>query len=1073
MKKNINGDPSSTLSLVNEFCSGLPDSVFFIAGDMNARTGSNNAVTGRENLVLQDLFSSNLTNDHQSLSAGKRNSKDTNTNERGNKLLDFGCEWNLTIVNGSVLGDTLGDWTCYRYNGSSVVDYMMVSHTLKEAINYLKVLDLTEYSDHRPLLCSIGTSCPFDTSRTAASNFEDKPLGHKWENQQNESKIKFLNAQQQESITTKITKLCSNNCENSNEVYRLNDELINIFRDIANTSLQRRRRPRVSRRVNKKVWFDEECRNVKRLLAKLTRRYPENDKARDDFYQTKRYYRSILKYKKRHYFANLNKDIEEANQINWRNLQKLKEAKCDPDQLDLHDLQNFYEFFKKLYSESPDHINIPPTPEQTDPSLSELSEEILNRDIDIDELNKAISKLKAGKAVGEDCVPNEFLRCSNVGLRLSILHLFNQSLANGVYPWNTSIVTPLHKKGDRANPDNYRAIAVSSSIGKLFSNILLERLISYRNIACPDPSKQLGFCKEAKTADHIFTLTTCINKYLGLKQRVYSCFIDFRKAFDSVSREALIYKLSILGIQGRFIDCMRHMYSHSRAKIKLLGKLSQALDVSVGTEQGHPMSPELFTIFLLGLSEDLNNCAGAIVPKLNGVNISHLLWADDLVLLATDSPSLQILIDTVHNFCTRWGLTVNISKTAILILNTSGRKLKESTGFTYGDTNIPSDNKYCYLGITLTLSGSLTLNMDNLRKKGLRAYFSLRNLVDIKALSVHALLKLFDALILPVISYGSQIWFHKTAFMTQVLNQNMENKPHEALKKIATDPIERLHLKFLKWTLGVHEKTSNIFCWGDTGRSPLLQRLSKQTVDYFKRLENFSRSNIDNLTRHAFEEQKNLNLPWFQRISELITLSTNMPPCYSHSNLSSRNLQSGASVKIHLLQVFNRAWSHAASESSKLQFYQQLKIGDPSFEPYLNISNRDIRRSVAQLRSRSHRLHIETSRHQQVKERYQKLNSGSHNLAWLKCCRTCCDENLADLLQLPFSADPIVEDERHVLVTCPAYHHLRSVTSEHILSVLLAWDERLPSIFDSPYINELSLLIHKIFQTRFPNTKTV
>ncbi|KAL5260785.1 hypothetical protein ACHWQZ_G010814 [Mnemiopsis leidyi] len=521
--------------------------------------------------------------------------------------------------------------------------------------------------------------------------------------------------------------------------------------------------------------------------------------------------------------------------MNWRNLQKLKEAKCDPDQLDLHDLQNFYEFFKKLYSESPDHINIPPTPEQTDPSLSELSEEILNRDIDIDELNKAISKLKAGKAVGEDCVPNEFLRCSNVGLRLSILHLFNQSLANGVYPWNTSIVTPLHKKGDRANPDNYRAIAVSSSIGKLFSNILLERQISYRNIACPDPSNQLGFCKEAKTADHIFTLTTCINKYLGLKQRVYSCFIDFRKAFDSTSREALIYKLSILGIQGRFIDCMRHMYSHSRAKIKLLGKLSQALDVSVGTEQGHPMSPELFKIFLLGLSEDLNNCAGAIVPQLNGVNISHLLWADDLVLLATDGPSLQILIDTVHNFCTRWGLTVNISKTAILIFNTSGRKLKESTGFTYGDTNIPSDNKYCYLGITLTLSGSLTLNMDNLRKKGLRAYFPLRNLVDIKALSVHALLKLFDALILPVISYGSQIWFHKTAFMTQVLNQNMENKPHQALKKIATDPKGPNGKIVLIRFVHVHKKYKTRV--GDRQRNfgILAQNVSVRTYDLSKR----------------------------------------------------------------------------------------------------------------------------------------------------------------------------------------------------------------------------------------------
>ena len=76
--------------------------------------------------------------------------------------------------------------------------------------------------------------------------------------------------------------------------------------------------------------------------------------------------------------------------------------------------------------------------------------------------------LKLGKAVGEDCIPNEFLRSSNMGIKLMNLHVFNQCLAIRIYPWNTSIVTPLHKKGDRANPDNYRAIAVSSAIGKLF-----------------------------------------------------------------------------------------------------------------------------------------------------------------------------------------------------------------------------------------------------------------------------------------------------------------------------------------------------------------------------------------------------------------------------------------------------------------------------------------------------------------------------------------------------------------------------------------------------------------------------
>ena len=68
-----------------------------------------------------------------------------------------------------------------------------------------------------------------------------------------------------------------------------------------------------------------------------------------------------------------------------------------------------------------------------------------------------------------------FLRSSNMGIKLMILHVLNQCLAIGIYPWNTSLVTPLHKQGDRANLDNYRAIAVNSAIRKLFSNIMFEQ----------------------------------------------------------------------------------------------------------------------------------------------------------------------------------------------------------------------------------------------------------------------------------------------------------------------------------------------------------------------------------------------------------------------------------------------------------------------------------------------------------------------------------------------------------------------------------------------------------------------
>ena len=103
-------------------------------------------------------------------------------------------------------------------------------------------------------------------------------------------------------------------------------------------------------------------------------------------------------------------------------------------------------------------------------------------------------------------------------------------------------------------PDNYRAIAVSSAIGKLFSNVLLKRLVNYRLLCCPDPPNQLGFCKEAQTVDHIFTLDTCISKYIKQGKRLFSCFLDFKRAFDSVQREALLFKLSQLNIKGKFFS---------------------------------------------------------------------------------------------------------------------------------------------------------------------------------------------------------------------------------------------------------------------------------------------------------------------------------------------------------------------------------------------------------------------------------------------------------------------------------------------------------------------------------------
>jgi hypothetical protein len=150
------------------------------------------------------------------------------------------------------------------------------------------------------------------------------------------------------------------------------------------------------------------------------------------------------------------------------------------------------------------------------------SDEILNAEITIEELCKNIKKLKKRKAAAEDRIANEMLIYTNQRVKEVILKVYNECLSHGVYPWNTALITPLHKKGDKSDPNNYRAIAVGSNLGKLFSSILLDRLIIFRNTYCPDPINQLGFVKDAQTNDHILTLTTTIEKYVNWKKRVDS-----------------------------------------------------------------------------------------------------------------------------------------------------------------------------------------------------------------------------------------------------------------------------------------------------------------------------------------------------------------------------------------------------------------------------------------------------------------------------------------------------------------------------------------------------------------------
>ena len=169
-----------------------------------------------------------------------------------------------------------------------------------------------------------------------------------------------------------------------------------------------------------------------------------------------------------------------------------------------------------------------------------------------------------------------------------------------------------------------------------------------------------------------------------------------------------------------------------------------------------------------------------------------------------------------------------------MVFNKAGRLLKESHSFTYQGTKLKSVREYCYLGITFTVNLTLATAQQKLRQKGIRSNFSLKRMIDIGSLKKSTLFKLFDALILPVAGYGCQVWLPETFYSRCIVEKFASSGSH--LVTMAKDPIERLHLGCLKWIVGVNKTASNAAVWGDSGRYPLVIKLSKQVFVYIDRL---------------------------------------------------------------------------------------------------------------------------------------------------------------------------------------------------------------------------------------------
>ena len=629
--------------------------------------------------------------------------------------------------------------------------------------------------------------------------------------------------------------------------------------------------------------------------------------------------------------------------------------------------EEWYQHFSSLHKENNDS-DINTNFLENNPNLNNISRE-LDNPFSLDEFQTVIKNLKCNKAEGYDSILNEMIKHAPpiiLDLVLKYINLcFDKSLIS--QSWCLDIITAIHKEGSTDDPNNYRGISISSALLKLVSSLLHNRIEAYCSKLNIINKNQIGFRPNHRTSDHLLTLKAVVKKYVTMGQKkLFGCFVDFKKAFDSVWHEGLFYKMRNIGIGGKTLGLITDIYKKTKCAVKSKNSLTLFFDYQKGVRQGCPLSPILFNIYVNDIFETINNDNDSDIfldEKENKINM--LMYADDLIILSDSKAGLQKQLDKLENYCSKWKLKINNKKTKVIIFN-RGNKLI-NTEFYLKQSKLENVKEFKYLGLKISAKNCSFLPIfRDLSIKATRVIYVLNNKIKLSMLPTKLALKLFNSLISPILLYGSEVWGPYANF--DFADWDKSN-------------IEQVHIQFIKRVLGCNFRTSNIMSRGEVGQRPLLTNIIRRTISYIQNIQKRKDSLV--FKAWAFELNNNITPNFATYINKF------------HLNINEAMGMKKYAIKKSCHENYDRFWKTELERSPKAVSYKNYK-NNIYFESYLQtFKDVKLRIGVSRFRLSNHNLMIEKGRHFKP-----KLDKNERK------CYLC--------------KNPI-ENEEHFLVNCPLF----------------------------------------------------
>ena len=400
-------------------------------------------------------------------------------------------------------------------------------------------------------------------------------------------------------------------------------------------------------------------------------------------------------------------------------------------------------FFASVFTKE-DKQNIP---EMQDRPFRDLLEDI---DINMTRVRKILQELKQNKSPGPDGIHNRVLYEIRDEIAQPLTNLFRCSLDTGELPseWKIANITPIYKKGRKADPNNYRPVSLTSAVCKMMERLVRDELENHlEKLGLLSPS-QHGFRKGRSCCTQLLEVIHDWADILEESKPIDVIYLDYRKAFDSVPYERLLVKLHAHGIRGKVLQWIRNFLKDREQRVVINGVSSNAAFVTSGIPQGSVLGPILFLIYVNDLPEIVTSTVK--------------LFADDTKIYRKiqnthDSEELQRDLDKLMNWSQRWQLPFNMGKCSILHLgkNNPNHKYKlTSEGDIVELVEIEEEKD---LGIKFDSLLSFKQHTSECVSKANQRIGLIRR--NFQQLDNYMFLLLYKSLIRPLLEYGNTVWY--------------------------------------------------------------------------------------------------------------------------------------------------------------------------------------------------------------------------------------------------------------------------------------------------------------------------